>query len=114
MTRTRIGIAAVLMGTGMLGALPAAGWRDPYALPLRAPCDLGRGFATGSLLQPARPRKVADGDMEIAGAMQGTNGSPFTAMRHGNLGAGAVIRPLEDLTGPGISTNPNRGSAPER
>jgi hypothetical protein len=114
MTRTRIGIAAVLMGTGMLGVLPAAGWRDPYELPARASCDLASGFATGSLLQPVRPRKVGDGDMEIAGAMQGTGEGPFAAMRHGNLGAGAAISPLEALNGPRMSGNPNRGAAPER
>ena len=114
MTRTRISIAAVLMGTGMLGVLPAAGWRDPYALPAHASCDLASGFATGSLLQPSRPRKVADGEAEIAGAMQGIGGSPFAAMRHGNLGAGAAISPLEDLNGPRMSGNPNRGTVPER
>jgi len=114
MTRTRIGIAAVLMGTGMVGALSAGGWRDPYARPAGASCDLASGFATGLLLQPARSRKVADGEAEIAGAMHGIGGGSFTGIRHGNLGAGAAISPLEDLNGPRTSGNPNRGAAPER
>jgi hypothetical protein len=100
MTRTRIGIAAALIGTGMLGTLSAAGWREPYAPPVRTSC--------------ARPRKVAESDAQVAAAMQGLGGNPVAAMRHGNLGAGSVISPLADLNGPQTASNPNRGAAPER
>jgi hypothetical protein len=114
MTRTRIGIAAALIGTGMLGTLSAAGWREPYALPARTSCDLARGFGPGALLEAARPRKVAESDAQVAAAMQGLGGNPVAAMRHGNLGAGSVMSPLADLNGPQTASNPNRGAAPER
>ena len=99
MKRTRIGVTAAVLGTALVGSVSAAGWRDAYAPPAGARCDLARGYATSALLAPAgRNGHLAE---ESTPAMLQTSGSStFVRTRQANLGVGAAMESLNDLNGP--------------
>ena len=114
MKRTRLGVTAVVLGSAMLGSVSAAGWRDAFAPPPSAHCDLAGGFATAALLAPAsaaRHARLASTEAEIAAAAA-AGANAFGAPRHGNLGFGAAVDSLRDVNGP--QTTFVRGAAIER
>lgn len=114
MKRTRLGVTAVVLGSAMLGSVSAAGWRDAFAPPPSAHCDLAGGFATAALLAPAsaaRHARLASTDGEIAAAAAGA-AKAFGAARHGSLGFAADVDSLRDLNG--AQTSFVRRNAAER
>jgi hypothetical protein len=89
-----------VLGSAVVGSVSAAGWRDAYAPPAGARCDLARGYATAALLAPAGRNGHLASEEATPGMLEPSGASTFVRTRQANLGFGAAMQSLSDMNGP--------------
>ncbi len=102
MKRTRLGVTAVVLGS-LVGSVSAAEWRNAYAPPAAARCDLARGYATAALIAPAARAGRLASEGSVPSMLQASGVSPVVRTRQANLGFDAVMGALGDINGPQTS-----------
>lgn len=102
MTRTRLGVTAAVLGSALLGSVSAAEWREAYAPPATSRCDLAAGYATASLIAPARHGRLAS-EPATSTMTEASGANPFVTARQANLGMGAAMESLNEMNGPRVS-----------